>query len=54
MNIITDSRDDSLPSIYQEPVAGLENFPMNGDHLAVVRDCMTRIEEHEAEKAQRE
>lgn len=37
-----------LPSIYTQPIADLENFEMNGDSLAVVKDCMDRIKENDA------
>lgn len=37
-----------LPSIYTQPIADLENFEMNGDSLAVVKDCMNRIKENDA------
>ena len=29
-----------LPSIYTQPIADLENFEMNGDSLAVVKEYM--------------
>lgn len=36
-----------LPDIYRQPVNGLSNFEMSGDSLAVVKDCMNRINQHE-------
>lgn len=31
----------TLPAIYAQPVAGLENFPMSGDDLAVTKHFLT-------------
>ncbi|MGM0700380.1 MAG: hypothetical protein ACQEVD_16160 [Actinomycetota bacterium] len=35
----------SLPSIYTQPVEGLENFEMSGDDLAVISNSYQQIEE---------
>lgn len=37
----------NLPDIYRQPVDGLRNFEMNGDSLAIVKDCTNRINRQE-------
>lgn len=44
----------NLPSIYTQPVEGLENFPMNGDHLTVVKDSRRQITENEEKQVRRD
>lgn len=38
----------TFPKIYSQPVAGLENFPVSGDDLAVTKHFLTIIADNEA------
>lgn len=38
----------TLPTIYSRPIAGLENFPVSGDDLAVTKHFVTIIADNEA------
>ncbi|SMX97716.1 MULTISPECIES: hypothetical protein [Brevibacterium] len=38
----------TIPAIYSQPVAGLENFPVSGDDLAVTKHFLTIVADNEA------
>lgn len=42
----------TLPAIYTQPVAGLENFPMSGDDLTVTKHFLAIVEDNETKEQQ--
>lgn len=42
----------TLPSIYSQPVAGLENFEASGDDLAMTKHFLAIVEDNETKEQQ--